>query len=70
MTISFGGFSVTTWGEVEGQQLWRANNGERQAYFTAERDAESWFLATLGAAVLRMPTDSNAADLLMDAATP
>ena len=64
MTLSFDGYSVTTWGEVEDQQLWRANDGGRQAYFTAERTADVWFLAAMGAALLGLPISGNAADLL------
>lgn len=66
MTFAFGDITVTTWCELDGLQLWRANDGEHVGYFTAERDAEEWLLHALGCAVLGLPLSENAADLLAE----
>lgn len=39
VTISFGDVTVTTWGERDGGQQWRARSGEKVAHFLAGRTA-------------------------------
>lgn len=56
MTIVFGNeVTVTTWGEVDGQQRWRARggaNGEKVGHFLAPRDAPDLELYRLGMAAI------------------
>lgn len=73
VSIGFGEYSVTTWGgypagvryDDGALQLWKATDGRgNDAYFTAPRDAEPWFLSVIAEALLGRPVHTNGADLL------
>lgn len=65
MTFAFDTHTVTTWGELDGQQLWRCRTGDRVAHFTTpDRDVETWWLHVISAALLGLPVSENGADLL------
>jgi len=52
MTYAFGDFTITTWGEREGKQVWRARSDERVEEFLADHDADIVELIRLGRGAL------------------
>jgi hypothetical protein len=51
-TFAFDEFTVTTWGQVGGQQQWRVRRGEQTVEFLAPRDTPMQELYELGQAAL------------------
>jgi hypothetical protein len=55
VTFAFRDFTVTTWGQCDGKQVWRARGGEKVVDFFAERDTDAAVLARLARLALGLP---------------